>query len=148
MESLTPFEVEPCFCATQDGWEVPLYHLTPENRNSPHHPIILAHGLGTNRFNLAPHHGGQLYGVSARARPRCLGHRIKRGRTGPLQGWLTLLTDPKLRFHRLCEIRLTRPPRWPGSANPRNSISLGRAQHGAGWAMLPQCSTEASASHR
>ena len=54
MESLTPFEVEPCFCATQDGWEVPLYHLTPENRNSPHNPIILAHGLGTNRFNLAP----------------------------------------------------------------------------------------------
>lgn len=54
MKSLTPFEVEPCFCATQDGWEVPLYHLTPENRNSQHDPIILAHGLGTNRFNLAP----------------------------------------------------------------------------------------------
>ena len=76
MESLTPFEVEPCFCATQDGWEVPLYHLTPENRNSPQ-PNHLAHGLGTNRFNLAPHHGGQLYGVSSCPRPRCLGHRIK-----------------------------------------------------------------------
>ena len=54
MKSLTSFEVEPCFCTTQDGWDVPLYHITPENRNSPYGPIILAHGLGTNRFNLAP----------------------------------------------------------------------------------------------
>ena len=91
MESLTPFEVEPCFCATQDGWEVLLYHLTPENRNSP---ITQSFGTRTrtNRFNLGPpHHGGQLYGVSSCPRPRCLGHRIKRGRTGSLQGWLTLL---------------------------------------------------------
>ena len=65
---------------------------------------------------------------------RARGHDVwaieLRGPDGPLQRWLTLLADPKLRFHRLCEIRLTRPPRWPGSANPRNTISLGRPQHG------------------
>lgn len=38
---------------TQDGWKLALYHKSPENIASPLGPVLLVHGLGANRYNMA-----------------------------------------------------------------------------------------------
>ncbi len=37
-----------------DGWKLALYHYSPENAGSSLGPTLLVHGLGANRYNMAP----------------------------------------------------------------------------------------------
>jgi len=39
---------------TDDGWKLALYHYSPENTGSALGPTLLVHGLGANRYNMAP----------------------------------------------------------------------------------------------
>ena len=37
-----------------DGWKLALYHYSPENAGTSLGPTLLVHGLGANRYNMAP----------------------------------------------------------------------------------------------
>ena len=120
----------------------PLYHLTPENRNSPHHPIILAHGLGTNRFNLAP-----IMEVSFTEYLRARGHDVwaieLRGPDGPATRYGSLSRTPNYDFTDYVKYDLPASSMaWLSEPSQHNFIGSATAWE-AGWATQPRCSTGA-----